>query len=345
MEDATQFRLELPSDDRLSGARSGFGEARTLVVVTSTLDARWLSACLDSLRAAPSSEFQVAVVLNGSDADAEAILEQHRESVTVLRTHRSLGFAAATNLGLNLALSRGHDYTYLLNPDTRVHPLAIARLIGAMDANPAWGILGSEQCGYGDATWTARNAWWAGMSEDSMRRGLPIEERAGFRVQTCEYVQAAALMVRMAVLRRTGLLDPVYGTFYEETDLCRRVLLVGAGIGVLLGSVVQHAGGGHWNESALRRFHRDFLMARNRGIFLLSDARPLCCCLRDYVRELRTEWHICASRRRPSVGRVALLVGVLALTLKAVTIHRFRMRSRWLASGATVTDRRTAGRV
>jgi len=68
------------------------------------------------------------------------------------------------------------------------------------------------------------------------------------------------------VLRRIGLFDEAYHTFYEETDLCRRARLAGWRVALLAECGVYHHGGGS-GAGPYRRLQ----MMRNKYYFLLTD--------------------------------------------------------------------------
>jgi GT2 family glycosyltransferase len=174
----------------------------------------------------------------------------------------------------------GADYVLLLNPDTRTPVDTLRRLVTFAEEWPEYGIIGPLQYRYTpDGRPTAELNEW---STVALRRGeanihveswpdhpshaSPLTGRAP-RTLEYAYVQAAAFLCRVEVLRGIGLLDATYHTYYEETDLCRRARWAGWRVALLLDVGVQHHGGGNTGHSLYRRR----LMLRNKYYFLFTD--------------------------------------------------------------------------
>ena len=243
------------------------------MVIVSSDDGRWLPACLASLAGAVEQRFDVLVVLNACTDDSAAVCEGAARRVVTVRLDRRCGFAEASNVGIRQACQAGYRYVFLLNPDTEVHAEAIATLRGFLDARPGYAVAGCFQCEYGVSGWTTPNPWTAGTLADAARAGNTPREEGAWRVVDHYYVQGASLMLRVALVPRIGMLDPMYGTFYEETDLCRRAGFAGGRVAILLDARIRHAEGGHWRSSPARRRGRDMLFLRNQFLYFMS-ARP-----------------------------------------------------------------------
>ena len=91
------------------------------------------------------------------------------------------------------------------------------------------------------------------------------------RLLLCNYVQGAALFTRVSLFAQIGILDRAFGTFYEETDFCRRVRAKGKKIGILTDCTVQHFGGGNWKKNKRVHLERDVLFLRNQLIYVWSE--------------------------------------------------------------------------
>lgn len=246
-----------------------------LVVIVTTNDGRWLGSCLESLGDSRYTGFEVAVVLNGCDDDSDRICAGSPLPLRVFESPRRLGFAAANNLAITGAEERGHRYIYLLNPDSRIHCDAIGALADCLEARPEYGILGSWQAEYDDETWSQPNEWTRETLGEAEDLGGRPRRVGPFTLLDHYYVQGAALMMRASLVPRIGMLDRFYGTFYEETDLCRRALLAGWKVGLLFDSKVRHFGGGNWKRSRQAQEERDRLFLRNQFYYLLSAPEAL----------------------------------------------------------------------
>lgn len=241
-----------------------------LVVIVSTDDGIWLGRCLESLEASSYRDFETVVVLNACRDDSAELCARSALKPRTLATPRKLGFAEANNLAITEAEAAGHRYVLLLNPDTRVDREALGTLVDCLENHPEYGIVGCWQAEYEDETWSQPNEWTRETMGEARDLGQVPRCRGRFTLLDHYYVQGAALTMRTALISRIGMLDRFYGTFYEETDLCRRARLAGFKVGLLCDSRVRHFGGGNWSRSRRAQEERDRLFLRNQFYYLLS---------------------------------------------------------------------------
>jgi hypothetical protein len=80
--------------------------------------------------------------------------------------------------------------------------------------------------------------------------------------------------VRTDLLVETGPFDPVYGSYYEDYDLCRRIRAQGRDVGFCRGARIRHfSGGSTTTEEQERRRMRQVI--RNRVLYELREGdRP-----------------------------------------------------------------------
>ncbi|MCB0774675.1 MAG: glycosyltransferase, partial [Flavobacteriales bacterium] len=76
--------------------------------------APWVHACLGSLRAS-TLPVQTIVVDNGSTDGTPDLIGSAFPEVELVRTGKNLGFGAANNVGMRMALDRGAGHVFLLN--------------------------------------------------------------------------------------------------------------------------------------------------------------------------------------------------------------------------------------
>lgn len=242
-----------------------------LVVIVSADDGRWLRACFDALAESSDKDFDTLLIVN--ECVDESAHEAARASlrVDVVHTAPRCGFAEANNIGIRRAFESGYRYVFLLNPDTRVHAHAIRHLRGFLRTHPRYGIVGSQQIEYGAADWESPNGWTIETIRHARQLGQRPMLQGNWTTVDHYYVQGAAFMMAVELVPLIGMLDPLYGSFYEETDLCRRCLLAGYDVAIVLDSKVKHYGGGHWRQSASRHLSRDVLFLRNQFLYFMSD--------------------------------------------------------------------------
>jgi len=317
---------------------------KVTTITVGTNERRWLEACLRSQLASDRAGIDLTVryIDNDSrDGSADLVRDLFPE-VLVTRNSRNLGFAGANNVGMELALADQADYVFLVNPDTRTPRNLVAGLIAFMQAWPEYGIVGPMQYRYDaeSTDLTEYNDWSRQAVISGERHGFyadwpdhpsPAGDAAGRAPDTLEhaYVQGSAFLARATVLRQIGLFDPVFHTYYEEVDLCRRVRWAGHRVALLLAHGIQHQGGGGAGNGRYRRTR----MRRNRYYYLFTDigwspARAARLAGRWIVRDLRGR--SVGGRANPVVGTAETLVAFGWLGLQAPRILGRRLRYRRL---------------
>jgi GT2 family glycosyltransferase len=254
--------------------------ATTAAIVVGTNERLWLPECLATLQR--SGGPLVIYVDNASTDGSAGYVRERFPDVVVIERQDNVGYAGANNVGMQAAIQRGARYALLVNPDTRTPTKLVPALTTFMDRNQDYGIVGPLQTEYDDTTdvdtaqplnaWT-RHALHNGernvFHDDAPRHSSHASPQAGRAAGTLEhaYVQGSALFARLEAVERAGFFDSVYHTYYEETDLCRRVRWHGYRVALLLDASIQHKGGGSAQASRYRSYH----MLRNRFLFAYTD--------------------------------------------------------------------------
>jgi GT2 family glycosyltransferase len=244
---------------------------------------RWLGPALDSLQRSSGQEEIFTLSLfyvdnNSSDGSVPFVRERY-PTVHVVQNRANRGFSAANNQAMRIALDSGTDYVFLVNPDTYSPAGLIRHLTTFMQERRSYGIVGPLQWQYtlGEPLEPVHNEWTRGAIAAGERHVLavnrgclapPPDPGTPRAPQTLEhgYVQGAALFARAEMLRQIGLLDEVYHSFYEETELCRRARLAGWRVALVTDCGIHHRGGNGTTSS-----YRRLLMMRNKYFFLLTD--------------------------------------------------------------------------
>src|SRR5262249_21365497 len=124
------------------------------VVIVTFNSAGHVGTCLQALRDAPGSVAQdIVVVDNASSDDTVSLLARDWPEVRVVRNKVNRGFGAATNRGIRETTG---DRLLLLNPDARVTPGAIDRLLTALEADQSVAIAGPrllDDEGHSEVSW------------------------------------------------------------------------------------------------------------------------------------------------------------------------------------------------
>lgn len=248
-----------------------------------------LKVCIESLRACPPVR-EIIVVDNASRDDSLDALQVLPE-ITVVRNSQNLGFAAACNIGIELAHS---SYLLFLNPDCSFEQgtiMTIADYLSKDDkAGMAGGLLinpdGTEQRGSRRSVPTPWRSFvrafglyrlvnrWPRLFDDFNLHNKPLPT-APIEI---EALSGACMLVKRKAVNDVGLWDEGYFLHCEDLDWCMRFRQKGWKILFVPTAKVTHAHGAcsgsrpifvEWHKhKGMMRFYRKFFRHQYPGIIM-----------------------------------------------------------------------------
>lgn len=239
---------------------------RIFVVVLNFNGARWLTACLDALLQTTYPSFSIIVVDNASTDDSPNLIRERYSEVILLQRHRNDGFSAGNNEGIHYALERQANYVVLLNPDTKVKPDWLSRLIEVGEREPHLGILGAVQLRYESDEW---NSWTRTVLKPE-QQALLLDQKHCPTWLEMEWVEGSCFAIKREVLQSVGLFDPIFFSFYEEIDYCRRARYHGFHTGLVTQCRLHHYRGGVWETTSESQTARDYQCDKSQFIYSLT---------------------------------------------------------------------------
>lgn len=258
---------------RGGGPGPGARQADVDVVVVGYHSRDLVLSCLDSLGpAAPGLAVTVTVADNHSGDGTVAAVRARGDGAQAFDMGENAGFGRANNRAIAGGSGR---YVFVLNPDTRVAPGALRRLVEFADAHPEAGVVAPRLLN-ADGTpqrtarafptptaalfgrrspltrWFPRNRW---------SRAFLVEDRhTGEEPFRVDWVSGAAMLLPRAVMEAVGGFDERFFLFWEDADLCKRIARTGRATWCVPASVVVHDEGGTrghgWSTRTIVLFHR-----------------------------------------------------------------------------------------
>jgi len=222
----------------------------------------WIKNCLDTLSHASGNNQHLVLVNNaGNSRLNELTLDQYYPEM--LETPRPLGFAEANNFALIHSRGLG-EYIVFLNQDTKSPAGWLDTCISLLNNNPQIGAVSPFIRNYDDTGWDP--SFLHCLTEDQKINLESVNE-----VIYTQNAPAPALIVRKEVLAKTGPFDPVFGSYYEDYDLCRRIRQAGYRIGFAPSARIQHYSGSATNNrrKELKRMQQ---IIRNRTLYELRES-------------------------------------------------------------------------
>jgi N-acetylglucosaminyl-diphospho-decaprenol L-rhamnosyltransferase len=204
----------------------------------------------------------VVVVENGATGSAERALApltagRAASDVLVLNPENNLGFGAGSNRGLAVltGLSPAPEWVLISNPDLRVHEGALAVLRSALEARPAWAMVGPriyDEEGdvypsvrrFPSFTEAAGHALFGLFSpENRFTKRYNPGAPEGDGVVEAGWISGSCFLARREALEELGGFDEAYFMYAEDMDLCWRAHQAGWGVGFAGGASVTHVQG------------------------------------------------------------------------------------------------------
>lgn len=196
--------------------------------------------CVEALLKAESSLgwLEVLVIDNHSCDDSIGVLRNRLgrfSNVHILESPRNVGYARGNALALPRALG---EYLLIINPDNVLEPTGLERMVSAMERDPGIGILAPrllhEDGTVRDSYRTFPSVTDLLIKRTVLRRAFPGRMRRYLQwdadpmiVRDVDWVVGACFLIRRTLLEQVGSFDPRFFLFFEDIDLCRRVLAVG----------------------------------------------------------------------------------------------------------------------
>lgn len=177
-------------------------------------------ACTESLSQETYHNLHVLVLDNASPDGSGPVLAEKLGFGEFVQLPQNTGYAGGNNAGMAIALERGADYIFIVNPDVRVTPGSVAAYVQFMEAHPEVWALNPIQLGPDGETLDELFAREIFDGNHHPRPTLPAAQGESWEVKS---LFGAALFLRRSTIERVGGFDPLYFAYWEEMDLCRRI--------------------------------------------------------------------------------------------------------------------------
>lgn len=252
---------------------------RVCVVVLNYNSGKYIESCLTSLVRLDYAECEILVVDNASTDDSLTQINKKYPKIKTIRSDNNLGYAGGNNLGLQYAMDHSFDAAWIVNPDIVVAKNALTKLVSVLEKDAQVGVVGSKvyfQKGFEfhKDKYASRDLgkvlWFAGGKMDwqnvyAVHIGMDEVDQGQYDLpMPVDLLTGASMLIRTSVLQKSGLIDEKYFLYYEENDLCQRILKVGYKLYYCPESVVSHANA---QSTGIGSPLQDYYTTRNRLLF------------------------------------------------------------------------------
>ena len=215
-------------------------------------------ACLETVYAQTTQDFDVILVDNGSNADFAEQIEKAFEKIILLRSDRNRGFAGGNNIGIRYALDNKYQCILLLNNDTLLAVDCIETLLSTLNSSPANVGAVSAKIFYAhekNRIWTVGADFHPLLLEIIDEGKGQIDSGQWDEVKPIEFAPFCGILLKRSVFEQVGLLDDAYFLYYEDMDYCQKLKARGIKISLVPDAKIWHAvsasSGGNQSAAAL----------------------------------------------------------------------------------------------
>ncbi|QQG43480.1 MAG: glycosyltransferase family 2 protein [Candidatus Daviesbacteria bacterium] len=187
-----------------------------------------LDDCLRSLTQLDYKNWELVFVDNASVDKSLEILDKYKSKISklkIVKNDSNLGFAGGNNVGLKFAQG---ELILLLNNDTKVSPNLLTVLARRINSEAKIGvvqpkikIMDKPELLDNAGSFLTRTGFlehWGFMEKD----GIEFDsERLIFSAK------GACMLIKKDIIEKIGLFDNSFGSYFEESDFCWRVWLLG----------------------------------------------------------------------------------------------------------------------
>lgn len=208
-----------------------------------------LRACLQSIQDNVSNHENLqTIVINNDEEKLGNFLEEFK--VELIEKNENIGFGKAHNLGLGAA--RG-EYILFLNPDTKLFPGAIEKLLSVFSADEKIGIVGLVHIGEknvsGEEHFGFRKTPLSTIgTKISRRKKLGQED-----VFETDWVSGGAMMIKKDLFLELDGFDGNYFMYFEDVDLCLQAKKKGWKVVVHPKAKIFHKSGQSFSDSRKKK--------------------------------------------------------------------------------------------
>lgn len=256
--------------------------------------------------------FRVLLVDNGSTDDSVRELGRVvSDRVEMIETGSNTGYTGGCNIGLRRGMDGGFDYVWLLNNDAVAERDTLRSLVRAADADERIGLISPTIAALVDRSeLTFSGAYFsAGQKRYDVTHDPAIAETWTAEHPGEAVLIGTALLVRTAMVREVGLMDPALFAYWEDIDFSVRSNRAGFRNVVDRASIVYHEEKRPEMEPLTIKPHYWYYMARNESRFwkkhvgLVGSLRPRLWSFHRFLKHMDRCWE-------SSVSTGAILAGL-----------------------------------
>ena len=193
------------------------------IVIASFKSEKKIKNCLNSI----DKQAKVLVIENSDNLNFKENLEKEFSNVECVLAGANIGYGSANNIGLKKVKTK---YALILNPDATLHSSALENFIKATEKIYDFAIM----------------APYIQEEKDKFDKKNDLKNISPVEVGN---VKGFAMFLNISEFREVGFFDENFFFYFEEIDLCKRLINHGKKIYLIPEIKIDHGGGLSHNQS------------------------------------------------------------------------------------------------
>ena len=202
------------------------------IVITSFKSDEIIRNCLNSI----DKQYQVILVENSNNLELKKSIEREFTNVECILTGKNFGYGKANNIGLKKVKTK---YALILNPDATLQDFTLEYFFEAIKQVPEFAIMAPHV-------------------QEKKDENKKIDNKSSHPILV-KNVKGFAMFLNMSEFQDIGFFDENFFFYFEEIDLCKRLINNHKKIYLVPSVKINHAGG----QSHDKALNKEMELSRN----------------------------------------------------------------------------------
>jgi len=209
-----------------------------LVIIVTYNGYRYIERCLQSLYN-QACQPEILVIDNCSSDGTVLLVQELFPKVKIIQNEINIGFGAANNIGLKIAVQKKSDYVLLLNQDAYLERFVLDGLIEFSVKNLNFGILSPIHLNGSGTALDTRFTTYLKSNFTALINDLILLAHNN-KIYSVDFINAACWLLPLNTIKKVGLFDSIFFHYGEDENYCQRVIYHKLKIGVVPKLFVAH---------------------------------------------------------------------------------------------------------
>ncbi|MBM2818360.1 MAG: putative glycosyltransferase [Nitrosarchaeum sp.] len=196
----------------------------------------YLKGCFESILSQTFTDYEIILVDNASSDGSVVFVKDNFPQVRIIINNENMGFAQGNNIGIENSTGK---IIVLFNPDAIADKEWLSILVNVIQSSEKIAAVTGKMYYLGDKY--GKDAVFCTWSKINPYSASPYNFHDDEPISKVDYLSGAAMVIKRDILEKIGLLDSDYFLYFEETDLCARMIRGGYDLMYVPSGIVWHA--------------------------------------------------------------------------------------------------------